>query len=252
MDVLARELDSLKASQARLQFKFDDKLEQCELLERQVEHQKKLYAKQQDRNKTLLKTNNTLSEMMEQRQERCHDLEEKLSILQQQLDTKQKAEESSKLEGLRKLRREKEAAAKQLMSTQATQAKKEQAILSRVDDELKQYHDVAEQSRLEAESAKVEMDQQLAELQEQHERSSIRQRDSFLQTQKDLMQQLESKKQECLHLSAKIESLGSAKDVEISEAKEISSLQSPGLEEMLSSEVSFLLGLPRSPESHTP
>mmetsp|Transcript_1682 Transcript_1682/g.2601 ORF Transcript_1682/g.2601 Transcript_1682/m.2601 type:complete len:115 (-) Transcript_1682:496-840(-) len=71
-------------------------MDQCQVLAKQVEHQKKLYSKQHERNQLILKTNQTLSDMMEQRQQRCHELELQVSSLTQSMEKRRTVEESSK------------------------------------------------------------------------------------------------------------------------------------------------------------
>lgn len=222
-------------SSSSLQANLQDQIEQVNLLQKQVEHQKSLHAKQQERNQILLETNQTLSEMVEERQKRCVELEQTTATLSQQLEKYQRQGEVAnklRIEELRALRQEKLSKARELMSSQTIQAHEEQESLSSMKKELQEQQDVVLRLRAEIDRVKRECNEQISEMRSQQQ---------GLQPRKEMTRDAVAKKED---ESSPMPSVGEDTGVqEKGKEVDVDPANGPGLNDVLSSEVSCLFGL---------
>ncbi|CAB9510340.1 expressed unknown protein [Seminavis robusta] len=262
------ELQRLQNEHMQLKSSLLDHADKCDLLHKQVEQQKKLQAKQQDRNKILLETNQTLTEMIDERQKRCGELEKTVEELSRQLSKYQKrqGDEASKLEELRTLRREKQEIAQTLLTTQRRHSQEGQLTAAKLAIDLEQQQDLVASLKTELESAEKRCSQRMMEMQRRHEEEQKEKEAEFRRKEKDLKQLLEVQDEQTKGLLLQREDSSSSivTDVVVETHPEDPLLGSggqqktavepstkegsndgPDLDDLLSSEVSFLLGLQR-------
>jgi hypothetical protein len=237
------ELQNLHKEHMQLKANLLDQVEQCTFLHKQVDQHKNLQAKQQERNKILLKTNQTLTEMIDDRQQQCGELEKAVASLSQQLEKYQRrqGEEATKLEELRQLRREKQEVAQHLISSQTRQSHVEQETLSKMATDLQEQQHLVASLRDEMGRIKNDYSERMEQMQRQHKAQAVNGaarknrgyppplQDTSALVGKDVIEAL---------------SFDPLLNTTAAETKKEGSQDPPGLNDMLSSEVSFLFGLP--------
>jgi myosin heavy subunit len=240
------QLQELQNEHMQLKANLLDQVEQCNFLHKQVNQHKHLQAKQQERNKILLKTNQTLTEMIDDRQQRCGELETSVANLSHQLEKYQRrqSEEATKLEELRRLRREKQEIAQQLISSQTWQSHVEQETLSKMASDLQEQQSLVASLRDETERVKKDYSERMEQMQLQYQKE-LKKKEEFNGIGRNRGFPPPLLDTSALAGKDVIEALSF--DPLITTAEETKKKGSDGvldLNDMLSCEVSFLFGLP--------